>query len=90
MSKVSIRGFRKLGGTWEAHRNGMSSWSYTGDFQGHSYEVRAYAHIDPRFDGDDDSFTVLWHTYRDGKPWGVPTTNPIMMIAEWDQPCPKS
>lgn len=74
---MKIRELRKLGGTWEAHRNGMGSWFYTGTLNGHAYEIRAYAHHSPRFEGDDESFTVLWHTTRDGKPWGYATHYPV-------------
>lgn len=80
MSRVGVRAFRKLGGTWEAHRNGMGSWYYTGNLNGHAYEVRAYAHFAPRFDGDDEGFDVLWHTTRDGKPWGYATRYPVEQI----------
>jgi len=80
VSRVGVRAFRKLGGTWEAHRNGMGSWYYTGTLDGHSYDVRAYAHFAPRFDGDDDGFEVLWHTTRDGKPWGYATRYPVEQI----------
>lgn len=82
MSRVGVRAFRKLGGTWEAHRNGMGSWYYTGTLDGHAYEVRAYAHIAPRFDGDDEGFDVLWHTKRDGQSWGYATRYPVEQIKE--------
>jgi hypothetical protein len=80
MNRVNIRAFRKLGGTWQPHRNGMGGWYYTGELEGHTYEVRAYAHFAPRFDGDDDSFEILWHTTRDGKPWAFATRYPAEQI----------
>lgn len=80
MSLVSVRALRKLGGTWEAHRNGMGSWYYTGSLNGHAYEIRAYAHLSPRFDGDDENFDVLWHTTRDGKAWGYATRYPVEQL----------
>ncbi len=82
MSRVSVRAFRKLGGEWLAHRNGMGAWFYTGSLDGHAYEVRSYAHFSPRYDGDDDNFTVLWHTTRDGVPWGCPTSYPVEQIRD--------
>ena len=89
MGDVSIMRFRKLGGTWTAERNGWV-WVYRGVLDGHTYTVRSYAHAAPQYDGDDDSFVTLWHTERDGKPWGFPTTDPVVMIAEWDRPCQNS
>lgn len=80
MSHVTLRAFRKLGGTWTAHRTGMGSWYYTGELDGHTYEVRGFAHLAPRFDGDDDSFELLWHTTRDGQPWGFATRYPVEQI----------
>lgn len=82
MNRVSIRTLRALGGTWVAHRNGMGSFYYTGELNGHTYEVRAYSHFSPRFDGDDDSFIVLWHITRDGEPFGFATAYPVELIKE--------
>lgn len=83
-TKVGIGAFRKLGGRWEAHRNGMGTFYYTGELGGHTYEVMSYAHYAPRWDGDDGdgAFTVLWHTTRDGKPWGYATLYPVEQIQE--------
>lgn len=78
--KFGIKVLRGLGGTWQAHRNGMSSYSYTGEMDGHSYRIYACSHLAAQFDGDDDSSVVLWHMERDGKAWGVPTSDPTPQL----------
>lgn len=62
----------------------MGSWYYTGELNGHSYEVRAYIHLTPRYDGDDEGFVILWHTTKDGQPWGCPTTYPVEQVATYN------
>lgn len=78
--RVGIKRLRQLGGDWTAHRNGLGRWYYTGTLHGHTYEIRAYAHFAPRYEGDDDNYEVLWHTTRDGVPWGYATRYPVELV----------
>lgn len=73
MSHVNIRAFRKLGGVWEARRNGMGRFYYTGNVKGHHYEVLVY-------DTEDDRFPKVWYIKRDGKPLGYVTQSPVEQI----------
>lgn len=59
----------------------MSSYTYTGEWNHHTYRIYACSHNAARFDGDDDTFIVLWHIERDGKAWGCPTSNPIPQLS---------
>ena len=76
-----IKRLRALGGTWVAERTGsFGNWRYSGSYGGAAWDVRSYAHLAPRYDGDDETFVVRWHIERNGVPWGYPTSDPVTAI----------
>lgn len=74
-----IRKLRELGGVWTAERRGWG-WRYHGVLDGVHYDLDSCAHLAPRFDGDDDSFVVLWHIEANGKAVMFPSREPVGLV----------
>lgn len=62
-----IKELRKLGGTWKTKQIAFGTYEYEGNWLGSVFKLKSFAHICPRYDGDDDNFVVKWHIYRDDK-----------------------
>lgn len=77
--KINIKSLRQLGGTWRAIQCGFGNYWYEGIIGNDTFEVKSYAHLAPRYDGDDDSFVIKWHTYKNGKEISV-GFDPISVI----------
>lgn len=77
-----IRDLRELGGVWTSERIGFGYFRYLGQVRGHDYTLQSYAHMAPRFDGDDESFVSRWHITRDGEPVGYQFSSSTAAIEE--------
>lgn len=78
-----IKDLRRLGGTWTAERYGFGVYVYHGNWKGAKWKIQSFAHMAPRFDGDDDNFKVLWHITKNGEPVGFPSKDPVLVLKYW-------
>ena len=78
--RFSVRDLRRIGGTWRAIQVNFGTYWYEGEMVGSKWRVQSAAHMAPRYDGDDDTFVVRWHIYRDDKPVGYPTDDPTHFL----------
>lgn len=75
-----IKALRKFGGEWKAVQINFGTYEYHGLLLNDQYTIKSFAHFTPLFDGDDDSFTTLWHVYKNNKEVLWPTQDPIFIL----------
>ena len=79
MKKFNIKRLREFGGEWEAVRDGFG-WKYRGTRFGAEYEIQKFAYLAPTYPGDDDTFVVVWHVYKNGTSVGR-AKDPMWVLA---------
>jgi hypothetical protein len=78
--KWGIKDLRQISESFQARQVNFGTYEYSGKFAGSNWLIKSFAHMAHLYDGDDENFVVRWHIYRDGKPVGWPTDNPIYFL----------
>lgn len=55
---------------WNAELVSFGVYEYSCEYKNHKILLKSFAHLSPKFDGDDESYEVRWHLYVDNNFYG--------------------